>query len=384
MKTVHTLIVLCTILASGCGGSSSSGSDEANSTNNSNMAFDVISTNDTVTGGTGHYSITYQARDRAELSPISELEQPNVSYTLYENDFELAESKIQIEKNPKTVINHIMLVLDFSGSVVGDCEGIDRYFDTSSGQFTVTNPYADDNSNLCNQLVSSATRFIDTVVTDNQKLAIFYFNSRSSIFPLVEQPTSDKKQLTEGMQVLFSKQFRELNLSGYESTNLYGAIVESTKIACQWVDQCHYDGLTTNSPENKELSRIASVVVFTDGRELAARVSEEEMMEMVNMHSDNYYYTIGLGNVDDTIMKSIGKDGFFKVEDVANLNEGFNDLGIGLEDWANSFYKLHFCPTQQTGDSEIVLKVRDNERKLFGELAVTITLPTNVDLRCDL
>lgn len=381
---MHKFYLPAIVLALSVGCGDSSGDKEDAPANLHTMDFDIITSGNTISGGSGHFSVTYQATKTSDEKPVSGLNDPSVTYTLYENDFETSESRLLVEPNPKSVSNHILLMLDLSGSVAGDCEGIDRQLDASSGQYIISNPYEGDVNNLCNQLVTSAKEFVDTVVNANQRMAIYYFNSRSQVFPLIEQPTENKELLKEGLNSLFSQEFRDLNLKGYISTNLYGAVVEATKIACQWVDDCNYPPYTPLQQENPEVARLSSVVVFTDGRELAGRVSAEDMFEFIDLHKDSYYYTIGLGNVDDAILEQIGKDGFFKVVDVADLNGAFAELGIGLDDWANSFYKVDFCPTQQTGESAILLKIDDSERGLYGELSVVAELPENIDLRCDL
>lgn len=360
----------------GCGnGSGSSDEDAQTSGSSDTMVFDVLSSGSSISGGSGHYSVTYQASKKANGAPVSGLDQPSVSYTLYENDFEISESRLFMEPNPKSVSNHILLMLDFSASVVGDCEGINI-----SPDGTLINPYEGSPDNLCTQLVLSAQQFVDTVVKDNQSMAIYYFNSQRAVFPLISPPVVDKGLLKERLALLFSEQFRREKLSGYIATNLNGAVVEAGKTACQWVDNCNHQPRDANP----EIALLSSVVVFTDGRDTASLVTEKAMFDSINSYPDNFYYSIGLGNVDDEVMAKIGRDGFFKVDDVADLNAAFADLGVGLESWANSFYKVDFCPTQQTGKLTMRLKIVDAERGLRGELSEDFNLPENIDLRCDL
>lgn len=375
MKVVKIIPLVVMMLLSGCGGGTSSSSSNKILFNNVSN-YDTFTDENDVYQESGHYSLVFQANISGE-EPLPGLEK--AGFTIYEEEYEVAESKIYNYKDPKTVTNSILLLLDFSGSVVDSCEGI-----TDANH----NPYLLDEDNLCNKLVTSAKLFIDTVVDANQKLAVYYFNSRSQVFPLVTSTTAsatdDKTALKSGVEQLFSQTFREEHLQGYESTNLYGAVVEATKITCQWVSNCNYDNYTPEIKTDADIYNFASVVIFTDGRELARRVTEKEMLSFIDKHKDNYYYTIGLGDADHTILEKIGKDGYFKAAENATLDVHFSELGTRINNWANSFYKIDYCPVQQEGTTTIKLKVEDAERGYYGTIEQKITLPANSDWRCDL
>jgi len=240
--------------------------------------------------------------------------------------------------------------------------------------------------NLCYQLVESAKKFVDDTVNAQQTMAIYYFNSKTNITPLVTSNTAgstdDKTALKVGLDQLYDSNFRRVNLEGYTSTNLYGAVIEVTKVACQWVGSCNYDIYRPQTKTNLENFEFASIVVFTDGKDLAHRVSESEMLSFIAKHDTLFYYTIGLGNVDTNVLKAIGKEKYIPVGKNSDLDGAFDDLSKQLGSWGNSFYNVSYCPAAQEGNVDIMIEAGDGN--YHGVIKDHITMPENVDFRCDL
>jgi len=170
----------------------------------------------------GHYSMIFQAKRKKGDLPLGGLNN-SAFYTMFENDRQAVESKIRISQDSKTVSNKILLLLDFSGSIVNDCSKADA---TSS------------TSNLCFQIVNSSKQFIDKTVTASQSMAIYYFNSQRKILPLLGDPTHETGLLKASLDKLYSSEWREENLAGYNSTNLYGAVEDATEVVCHWFQDC--------------------------------------------------------------------------------------------------------------------------------------------------
>ncbi len=322
----------------------------------------------------GHFSMLVQTKDK-HGNPVGQL--GDISSVLYENTSKTPsdESKVVFRKDQRNTTNQIALLLDFSESLIRDCDEVSGLMDEKQRQ-----------ENLCYQLVESAKKFIDDTVSEQQTMAIYYFNSKTNITPLVTSNTAgstdNKVALKAGLEKLYDKTFRETDLEGYTSTNLYGAVIEVTKVACQWVGSCNYDIYKPQTKTNLESFEFASIVVFTDGKDLAHRVRESEMLSFINKHDSLFYYTIGLGKVDTKVLKAIGKEKYIPVGKNSDLNGAFDDLSRQLGSWGNSFYKVEYCPAAQEGSVDI--KIEAGDGNYHGIIKDHVTMPKNVDFRCDL
>ncbi len=381
MNVYRSLLIVLLLVLSGC---DRSGDDTAESLSQSSIlpsggkvVFDVISKSNTLIDFTGnfndrgHYSMVFQAKSEDGNFPISGLDNSDF-YSMYENGIHINESKLAVSQESKTVSNQILLLLDFSGSIVDDCSEVNASTSTT---------------NLCYQIVNSSKQFIDQIVSENQTMAIYYFNSKSQIQALwtssISGTTDDKEGLKSSLDNLYSDSWREENLEGFNHTNLYGAVSDSTAVVCRWLDDCDRTG--DINIETKENQNFATVVVFTDGRDTVGRVTESEMLAQLALYQENYYYyTIGLGDVDDDVLESIGTSGYLKATQTDKLDVEFNKLGEQLSAFGNSFYKIDYCPAQQAGIIDLNIKVNDQERKFFGEFEEKITLLNIDEYRCDL
>ncbi len=396
MKRKLFLLSIILFWMAGCGsdrgGSEGEGLSPSGVKGSKKVVFDLISRHNTLkdTNGNykdrGHYEILTQAKDSKNHLPVSGLE--DATYTLYENGSKHDEAKIRVHEAPKEVENQILLLLDFSDSVIGDCDQVRAYRQNDSGRYIVQNVEEVKENNLCYKLITSAEHFIDQTVENGQQMAIFYFNSKVEITPLVTSTTAsttgDVELLKRGLERLYDSQFRRDNLEGYDSTNLFGAVIEATKTACHWVDNCNYDNYTPSEEIDKSTLKFASIVVFTDGRDQAGREKEETMRDFIRRHSGMFYYTIGLGDVDRSVLSEIGKDGFEVADNLGELDMKFSQLGGLLNAWGSSFYRIDYCPAQQEGKVEIRIDVKDPVTGEYGVITDQITLPQGVDIRCDL
>ncbi len=353
-----------------------------------NILFDVITRTNTLKDihgnflNYGHYSMFVQAKeDTKERRPVPGLQ--DARYYLYENNNkkEIEEAKIYVTPNKKNAKNKILLLLDFSGSIVSDCSEVEALFPLSEHDKMQLS------ENSCYTLVSSAQKFIQETVSDSQLMAIYYFNSQTRIFPLatsnMASAIEDKELLTRSLEKLYNKDFRENYLTGYESTNLYGAVIESTKVACSWVNNCNYDIYKPKETPNSSEFYFASIIVFTDGKDLAKRVHKDSMENFIGRHKDINYYTVGLGDeIDAKVLNEIGKDGFFKADKKDDLEVEFQNLGRELSDWERSFYRIDYCPAQQEGKVDI--KIDFDDGRYHGSVLDRVLLPDNINFRCDL
>jgi len=382
MNIYRVCLMMGLLLLSGCNRSGNDTGKRLGTTgypNGGKVNFDVISKSNTLKDlsgnfrSRGHYSMIFQAKTQNGALPLSGLTDESF-YTMYEKEIKMTESRLRITQDSKTVSNKILLLLDFSGSIVDDCSKAEA---------------STDPQNLCYQTVNSSKQFIDKIISDNQTMAIYYFNNKNKIQPLWRSPdnsdtTSDSTSLKASLDKLYDDAWRMEKLEGYRSTNLYGAVTDATKVVCRWFDDCVEGQSSDNMNANQQNYDFATIVVFTDGKDTAKKVTSSTMYSALSKYKRNYYYTIGLGDVNDGVLSKIGKDGYLKAAQTDKLDVEFNKLGEQLSSFANSFYKLDYCPAQQSGVLDLRVNVNDSKRRFSGEIKERVELLNGIDFRCDL
>lgn len=267
-------------------------------------------------------SIFFQVQDQSGNGVAGLTEE---DFNIYENgglisEFEAAR---KIQSNERVFDYNIMLLLDLSGSVLSS-------------------------QNLAS-LKSAAKSFIDEVVPIEGspsagaiKVEIWWFDGSENIKQL--QPiTSNTVTLKNTIDNISP------NMSSDNSTNLYGAMIQSVTIATQRLNQ------------TRQLDEIGSnaVVIFTDGTDQANRASKGQALEAVSKaDSDIAFYTIGLGGeIDQAVLRSIGKTSFVSATNIGELLDRFKEIGDLINGRANSFYLLEYCSPKRSGNNQLTIEV---------------------------
>jgi len=248
-------------------------------------------------------TLKFQLQD-SDGVPLPDLE---ISDFILKEDGELIspfESAMDIVNDPKRFLRATVLLLDMSGSIV--------------------------NSNNLADLQRAAKSFV-TKVTDGQIIAIYTFDGRETLQSLVAF-TDDLDDLKDGIDSLTDFEMVD------NSTNLNGAIENGVMVL-----------------EDKQLKSSSydifagAMVVFTDGKDLAARVSNDKAKKAVQQ-SDYSVYSVGLGDaVDKGHLISIGKNGAYFAEDSAYIQEAFNLAAEDLKARAESYYIFSYCSPKRDG-----------------------------------
>ncbi|MGH7595640.1 MAG: VWA domain-containing protein [bacterium] len=254
---------------------------------------------------------------------------------LYEDDepISIYESVYGIKDNPETARLSALLLLDLSGSVVG------KSLDT---------------------LKQAAIAFVDTLFRSNSgniELGISMFDGREKPIPLAEF-TADRRRLLDAAQKISPA------LSLDNSTNLNGAVVAGVET------------VNARLKSNKTLGLVpaGSLVVFTDGKDRAARVASDKALKSV-LESGLNVYAIGLkGEIDEGVLGQFGKDGFFPVDFIHNLVDKFKEVANFIKDDANSRYKLEYCSPRRKGKHQLKIKVTNKtDYTSFGSITVAFS-----------
>lgn len=291
----------------------------------------LLSIQDEFTTLPGKVSILFKVSDLLG-NPISGLSADQ--FTIYEqgrNDdcFNLissSESAARISPNSQVFNNNTLLVLDLSNSVL--------------------------ESSLA-ELKAASTSFVNNVMpspaTDSFKMAIYWFDGEDELHQL-NPLTSSVTELTTAIDGITA------DISNDPSTDLYGAVIKSSKIA--------EDLLKSNT----EVIGAASVVLFTDGTDQASRYKESDALKAVDEANGNIsYFTIGLGaEIDTAVLEEIGKTASVFAANKEELEITFNQISQRVAEQANSFYLFEYCTPKRDGSGENNLVIQLTNGSLQG------------------
>lgn len=355
IKTLFFTFILLWI--SGCGRTADN--NNLSPTSSGKLKFVTVAKSHFVTGNSvdsGHYQTIIKTINKPEFYAQNDALEKEENYTLFENNKHKEESIIRIEKSNNEVKNNILLLLDLSGSIL----------DEGCSEATST----------CGQLVKAANTFVSNIINNGKfAIAIYYFNAKKEIMPLSDQtefPTANPTILQNAINRLVTDTyFVQTYLKGFDySTNLYGAVKQSGEKVCSWID-C-----------NDEASfEIGSVVIFTDGRDLANLVRKSDMLR--SLKKNLQYYTIGIGNADNkTLIEISGEERHFEASQ-DNIESAFTKTYDYIR-YNSSFYKINYCLSTQTGKVRIKILFDDKEHNIRAYTTEDSISVSDSDIRCDI
>ena len=292
----------------------------------------VLSIQEQYTTLPGKVSILFKVSD-TDGNPISQLTANQ--FTIYEqgrndecfNTISASESFARISPNSQIFNSNTLLVLDLSNSVL---------------------------SSSLDELKTASVTFVNNVMPatteESYKMAIYWFDGEDELH-LLNDLTSSKEELVAAIDSITD------DISNDPSTDLYGAVIKSTKIA--------EDLLKDNIKD--DVIGAASVVVFTDGTDQASRYKEEEALKKVTEANGNIsFFTIGLGaEIDTQVLSDIGKTYSVFAGNAEELENTFNDISLKISERANSFYLFEYCSPKRdgSGDNNLAIRVVDGSRQ---------------------
>lgn len=291
----------------------------------------LLSIQDEFTTLPGKVSVLFKVSDLLG-NPISGLTADQ--FTIYEqgrNDdcFNLissSESQARISPNSQVFNNNTLLVLDLSNSVL---------------------------ESSLDELKAASTSFINNVMpspaTDSFKMAIYWFDGEDELH-LLNPLSSSATELTTAIDGITT------DISGDPSTDLYGAVIKSTKIAEDLLNQ------------SSDAIGAASVVLFTDGTDQASRYRESDALKAVRDADRNIsYFSIGLGaEIDTEVLTEIGKTASVFAANKEELENTFNQISQRVSEQANSFYLFEYCTPKRDGSGESNLVIQLTNGNLQG------------------
>ncbi|WP_396589915.1 VWA domain-containing protein [Allomuricauda sp. R78024] len=281
----------------------------------------------------GKVSILFKVSD-LQGNPISGLTANQ--FTIYEqgrnddcfNTISSSESQARISSNSQVFSNNTLLILDLSNSVL---------------------------ESSLEELKTASTSFVTNVIpspeTDSFKMAIYWFDGENELH-LLNPLTSSATELTAAIDGITA------DISNDPSTDLYGAVIKSTNIAEDLIQ------------ENNQASVIgaASIVLFTDGTDQASRFTEEAALKAVNDANRNIsFFTIGLGaEIDTDVLTEIGKTASVFAGNKEELETTFTQISQRVSEQANSFYLFEYCTPKRDGSGNNNLVIQLSNGGLQG------------------
>ena len=223
--------------------------------------------------------------------------------------------------NPEVAVSHYTLLLvDMSGSVA-------------------------DSGNR-DSVIEAAGTFTDRV-EKSQKVGIYAFDGSPELHPIV--PFTDQAGSAKaGVQRLATYKPQD------PSTNLNGAVVKGL------------EELDRALAHSEHPLRFGTLVVFTDGTDRAARVTNEDMRKKIN-ETPYDVFAIGLGaEIQESQLHEIGKSGTTMAKDKDAVVKAFDTIGQRIDASTKSYYLLSYCSPARAGKHvvriEAVTKVDGSEK----------------------
>jgi hypothetical protein len=279
----------------------------------------------------------------ANSLPVTDLKCSDIALFEDHAPVSFSESEFALKKAPEQFIMHTLLLLDISSSVEIEALKI------ASRQF-VTELYA---------LAPETKR-------GNIDMAIYYFDGRADIIPLIHFDDSSEK-------IRFAIDSLNASLRRDRSTNLNGAII-------QGVDALDKKIKSSNAAANTFSA--GSLVIFTDGRDRAERKTAHEAKQAIaNAGTRITAYAIGLNcqtcELDILALKEFGGDNTRLASDSDTLVTIFGDIAGSINEDAASRYLLEYCSPKRKGTHQLQIIIEDTslingqEKQVSGSLTVS-------------
>jgi hypothetical protein len=196
------------------------------------------------------------------------------------------------------------------------------------------------------QIADAAAGFV-AKVGPHQRIAIHAFDGAAKTHELTPF-TASPEQTASGIERM--KAFH----AGDPSTNLHGAVTD----ALGTLEQALARDTTP--------LRFGTLVVFTDGTDRAARVSQDDMLSALGK-SPHDVFAIGVGmEIDDATLARVGRSGSIRVANSAALAQAFAQIGERIVRLSRRYYLLSYCSPARAGTHVVTIEAeRDGET---GEL----------------
>ncbi len=258
----------------------------------------------------------------------------NNNFEIWENDRKISqdESTAKIDPDSGDFDYYVYMLLDLSQSILNN--SLDQ---TKLGAKT-----------LVENLFAKGFR------ANSLKVKIAFFDGSDAV-QVIQNFTNDASILQEKIDEIST------DISNDPSTNLYGAVIKG-------VEELNSTIVESQISEEKYIVA-GSLILFTDGTDQASRNTYNQALDAVNNANSNAkIFAIGLGGeTDEDVLQRIGKDGYKKAEDAADLADTFGQIADLIVQETDSYYVLRYCSPKRGGANNS-LKLVAKRDGLIGEM----------------
>ncbi|MDE0903749.1 MAG: hypothetical protein OSB42_03885 [Planctomycetota bacterium] len=236
-----------------------------------------------------------------------------------------SESQQRLLPKPRVFRAYAHLLLDLSGSVAGDPDGLAAE-------------------------LAAAHAFVDEALAEpSVEVAISWFFGAPASVPGYLPGSSGPLGFTSNAAQLHAAidNVNDVTVTS-NSTNLFGAVLDGLAVLDTAAANASAMGLEFFS---------LSLITFTDGTDQAGLVTRDAAVAALSA-GDYSAYTIGLGNeIDTQSLTLLGPDGFVQAGDLPDLTPGFTDVAGDVRDLANSFYLVGYVSPKLHGSGSNTLRI---------------------------
>jgi len=255
--------------------------------------------------------------------PLTELVETN--FRLYENEQPLDPAAVGLTILPRDLaaVHHTLLLVDMSGE---DAEARQR-------------------------IAKGAAGFVQQV-RRLQGVTVYAFDGSATIQLIGDFPKQPDGPPLEGIPGLESFQSRD------PSRDLYGSIVQA-------LDQLDARLMRAQKP-----LRIGTLLVFTGGPDLAARVTEDQLWSTLDT-TRHQVMAMGVGEEDQPHLDVIGRAGILKAQSVDTIPIAFEDAAMKVRAAMERYYLLSYCSPSRAGvrSLRVEVAITDQEgQEVVGDL----------------
>lgn len=133
-----------------------------------------------------------------------------------------------------------------------------------------------------------------------------------------------------------------------ESRNLNGAVIEGLR------------QLDSRLMRVKRPVRVGTLIVFSQGDDLAGRVTEQALLDAL-AETSHQVYAVGIGGREARQLDAIGRQGVERSQDTNSLPIAFEELAMRLKKGWSKYYLVQYCSPARTGIRKVRFEVRHED-----------------------
>ncbi len=262
--------------------------------------------------------------------PLADLVETN--FRLYENEQQLDPATVGLTILPRDLaaVHHTLLLVDMSG----------------------------DSDDARERIAKGTAAFVQQV-RRLQGVTVYAFDGGDKIQLIGDFPQQPDGSALDPIPALESYKPRD------PSRDLYGSVVQA-------LDQLDARLMRTQKP-----LRIGTLLVFTRGPDLAARVTEDQLWNTLDT-TRHQVMAMGVGEDDQPHLDVIGRSGILRAQSVDAIPIAFEDAAMKVRAALERYYLISYCSPSRAGVRALRVEVSITDRE-GQEVVGDVQLEFNAD-----